>query len=105
MTKTDGYGYFTFALRYALLDDRLRLSLVANDPFRQHVTDETVYNSRNWLYDSFTPYQEPMQQWNHSNHHSHYIGLSVTYAFGNKTHHVRNDIKDTESKRAEKVTL
>lgn len=105
MTKTDGYGYFTFALRYALLDDRLRLSLVANDPFRQHVTDETVYNSRNWVYDSITPYQEPMQQWNHSHHHSHYIGLSVIYAFGNKTHHVRNDIKDTESKRAEKVTL
>ena len=104
MTKTDGYGYFTFALRYALFDDRLRLSLVANDPFRQHVTDETVYNSRNWVYDSFTPYQEPMQQWNHSNHHSHYIGLSVTYAFGNKTHQVRNDIQDTESKRAEKVT-
>ena len=104
MTKTDGYGYFTFALRYALLDDRLRLSLVANDPFRQHVTDETVYNSRNWVYDSSTPYHVPMQQWNHSKHHSHYIGLSVTYAFGNRAHHVRNDIKDTESKRAEKVT-
>ena len=105
MTKTDGYGYFTFALRYALMDDRLKLSLVANDPFRQHVTDMTVYNSRNWVYDSFTPYHEPMQQWSHTRHHSHYIGLTVTYAFGNKERQVRHNINDTESKRAEKVTL
>ena len=105
MTKTDDYGYFTFALRYALMDDRLKLSLVANDPFRQHVTDMTVYNSRNWVYDSFTPYHEPMQQWSHTRHHSHYIGLTVTYAFGNKERQVRHNINDTESKRAEKVTL
>ncbi len=105
MTKIDGYGYFTFALRYALMDDRLKLSLVANDPFRQHVTDMTVYNSRNWVYDSFTPYHEPMQQWSHTRHHSHYIGLTVTYAFGNKERQVRHNINDTESKRAEKVTL
>ena len=105
MTKTDGYGYFTFALRYALMDDRLKLSLVANDPFHQHVTDMTVYNSRNWVYDSVTPYHEPMLQWSHTHHHSHYIGLTVTYAFGNKERQVRHDINDTESKRAEKVTL
>ena len=65
----------------------------------------TIYNSRNWGYDSATPYHEPMQQWGHTRHHSHYIGLTVTYVFGNRERQVRHDINDTESKRAEKVTL
>ena len=103
MTKTDSYGYFYFALRYSLLNDRLKLSLVANDPFRQHVTDVTIYNSRNWLYDSYTPYHEPMEHMSHTNHHSHYIGLTATYSFGGKkVRYVRHDLRDTESKRAEK---
>lgn len=110
MTKTDGYGYLTFALRYALLDDRLRLSLVANDPFRQHVTDETVYNSIIWN-NNFTPYNplsssDVIGQRCHTIHHSHYIGLTAIYTFGgHKARHVRSDMKDTESKRAEKMTL
>lgn len=103
MTKTDSYGYFYFALRYSLLNDRLKLSLVAYDPFRQHVTDVTIYNSRNWLYDSYTPYHEPMEHMSHTNHHSHYIGLTATYSFGGKkVRYVRHDLRDTESKRAEK---
>ena len=108
MTEISGYGYFTFALRYTLLDDRLKLSLVANDPFRQHVTNETIHNSRIWTYD-FIPYQEPpntaaiMGQWSHIRHHSHYIGLTATYSFGGqKVRHVRHDLRDAESKRAEK---
>ena len=108
MTQTDGYGYFTFALRYALMDDRLKLSLTAVDPFCQHVTDETIHNSRIWS-QSFIPYQEPpnssvvIQQWRHTRHHSHYIALTATYSFGGKkVRQVRHDMRDTESKRAEK---
>ena len=108
MTKTDGYGYFTFALRYALMDDRLKLSLTAVDPFCQHVTDETIHNSRIWS-QSFIPYQEPpnssvvIQQWRHTRHHSHYIALTATYSFGGKkVRQIRHDMRDTESKRAEK---
>lgn len=103
MTNTDSYGYFYFALRYTLPNDRLKLSLIANDPFRQHVTDVTIYNSRNWRYDSFTPYHEPMEQTSHTNHHTHYIGLTATYSFGGKkVRYIRHDLRDTESKRAEK---
>ncbi len=109
MTETDSYGYFTFALRYSLLDDRLKLSLVANDPFRQHVTNETIHNSRIWD-KPFIPYQEPpnssviMEQGRHTRFHSHYIGLTATYAFGGKkVRSVRHDLKDAESKRAENM--
>ena len=108
MTETDGYGYFTFALRYALLGDRLRLSLVAVDPFCQHVTDETIHNSRIWPY-SFIPYKEPpnssvvMQQWRHTRHHTRYIGLTATFSLGGtKVRPVRHNLHDSEVKRAEK---
>ena len=86
MAKTDGYGYFNFALRDVLLDERLWLSLVANDPFHQYVTDKTQYNI-------FT----------HTNHHAHYIGLTATYSFGGKkVRRIQYDTKDTERQRAEK---
>ena len=85
LTKTDGYGYFNFALRYSMLSDRLKLSLVVNDPFGQHVTDEMT----NIL--------------SHINHHARYIGLSASYSLGGKdVRHVRHDTKDTESQRAQK---
>ena len=85
-TKTDGYGYFYLALRYSTLNNRLRLSLVANDPFHQYVTDKTQYNI-------FT----------HTNHHAHYIGLTATYSFGGKkVRRIQYDTKDTERQRAEK---
>ena len=91
MTEIGSYGYFNFALRYAMLDDRLKLSVVANDPFRQHVTNETIWSN--------TIYQ-PIHS--HTLQHSHYIGLTVTYAFGGKkVRDVRRDIENTESKRAE----
>ena len=84
--KSDGYGYFHFALRYSMLNDRLRLSFVANDPFHQHVSNET-------LDIIFT----------HTNHHAHYLGLTATYSFGgNKVRRVHHDTKDTERQRAEK---
>jgi len=102
LIETDSYGYFYFALRYAMLDDRLKLSLVANDPFHQHVTDEFIYNSKSvWCgydYDMFTKRHQ-----SHTNHHSHYIGLTATYSFGGKkVRHIRHNIENTESQRAEK---
>ena len=104
MSETDSYGYFYFALRYAMLGDRLKLSLVANDPFRQFVTNEDIYSSRRNI--SETPslsYSEDMRLLSHTNHHSHYIGLSATYSFGGKkVRSVHHDLKDSESKRAEK---
>ena len=102
MTMTDGYGYFYFALRYTMLNDRLKLSLVANDPFHQHVTDESDYNNWN-LYTGDYWNIAPMTKESHINHHSHYIGLTATYSFGGKkVRYVRHDLRDTESKRAEK---
>jgi outer membrane receptor protein involved in Fe transport len=101
MTKTDGYGYFCFALRYAMLDDRLKLSLVANDPFRQHITDETIYNSKDMWLGMISEYME--QHLSHTNHHSHYIGLTATYTLGGKkVRHIHHDMEKAESKRAER---
>ena len=101
-TKTRGYGYFYLALRYSLLNDRLRLSLVANDPFHQFVTDDTIFNL--WLYDEIVNvYQTKTVQLSHTNHHAHYLGLTATYAFGGKkVRRIQHDIKDTERQRAEK---
>ena len=88
--KIDGYGYFYLALRYSMLNDRLKLSLVANDPFHQYVTDKTQYD----LFDNI---------FTHTNHHAHYLGLTATYSFGDKkVRRIQHDIKDTERQRAEK---
>ena len=98
MTKTDSYGYSYFALRYSLMDDRLRLSLVVNDPFHQYITDETNYNGQASLITSI----KQMIQYSHTNHHAHYIGLTATYSFGGKkVRRIQHDKKDTESQRAE----
>ena len=98
MTKTEGYGYFHFALRYSLMDDRLKLSLVANDPFHQYVTDETIYNGSIWSF-----YDNQIRQYSHTNHHAHYIGLTATYSLGNKkVRRIQHDMRDTESERAQK---
>lgn len=80
MTGTDAYGYFYFALRYALLGNRLRLSLVANDPFRQHVTDEFIHNSRRFVVNANYVDSEKMNHTVHTLHHSHYIALTATYS-------------------------
>ena len=98
ITNTDSYGYFYFALRYSMLDDRLKLSLVANDPFHQFVTDETMNN--NWIN---TSKSDQTSQLSHTNHHAHYIALTATYSLGGKkVRHIHHDIKDTERQRAEK---
>lgn len=101
-TKTKGYGYFYFALRYSMPNDRLRLSLVANDPFHQFVTDETLFNV--WTgAESYYVGNPRTVLFSHTNHHAHYIGLTATYAFGGKkVRRIQHDIKDTERQRAEK---
>ena len=89
MTKIDAYGYFTFALRYSLMNDRLKLSLTAVDPFCQHIKDKTM---------KYYSYQKV-----HTNLHSHYIGLTATYSLGGKKiRQIHHDFKDSEQQRAEK---
>ena len=90
LRRYDSYSRFYFALRYSMLSDRLKLSLVADDPFRQHVTDaESYYETRT--------------ERDHVNHHSHSIGLTVSYSFGGKAiRRAYRDMKNTETKRAEK---
>ena len=103
MTKTDSYGYFNFALRYAMLDDRLKLSIVANDPFHQHVTNEVMWSNMISYSDKGFVSRQLYYYPFHSRtlHHSHYIGLTATYSFGGKKgHHIRHNIENTESKRA-----
>ena len=100
LTETIGYGYFYFALRYSMLDDRLRISLIANDPFHQYVTDERIGNG--YSYTSKTTGRS-VQQSCHTNHHAHYVGLTATYSFGGKkVRRIHHDTKDTERQRAEK---
>ena len=90
LRRYDSYSRFCFALRYSMLSDRLKLSLVADDPFRQHVTDAESYYERRTECD-------------HVNHHSHSIGLTVSYSFGGKAiRRAYRDMKNTETKRAEK---
>ena len=90
MTDIGAYGYASFALRYSLMDDRLKLSLVAHDPFRQHVSDLT--RSYNW-------YMERI----HTVHHSQFVSLTASYALGGKkVRRSYRDKKDTETQRAEK---
>ena len=105
MTETEGYGYFYFALRYAMLGDRLRLSLVANDPFHQFVTNENIYSSSKQYYDKIDyTFAGSMGHLSHTNHHAHYIGLTATYSFGGKKlRQFRHDLNNSESKRAEKL--
>jgi len=90
MTDISAYGYASFALRYSLLDDRLKLSLVAHDPFCQHVSDLT--RSYNWFTERI-----------HTVHHSRFVSLTASYALGGKkVRRSYRDKKDTETQRAEK---
>ena len=92
LSKYGSYGCSHFALNYTLLNSRLKLSLVAHDPFRQQIIDAT----RRYNYNLF------LEQ-NHIDAHTHHIGLSATYSIGSsKARKAKRDTKDTESKRAEK---
>lgn len=90
LTKYDSYANFYLALRYSLLKDRLKLSLVAQDPFCQHILNGTkdYFNHRDV---------------ERLNPHTHYISLTATWSLGGKTvRRIQRDTKDTETQRAEK---
>lgn len=90
MAAQESYGFASIALRYVLLDGRLKLSLSARDPFRQHVTDQV--RSYSWFRERV-----------HTNHHSHLVSLSVSYTLGGqKVRRTYRDKKDAETLRAEK---
>ena len=96
-TDYDSYGYFYFALHYSLLSDRLRLSLVANDPFHQYVT--TARTLRNEVV-----FHGVMEQYSRINHHAHLVSLTATYSLGGKkVRRVSRNVEDTDSRRAEKL--
>ena len=92
LTKYDAYGYFDIALRWSLLKDRLKFSLVAHDPFCQQIMNAT----RRYNRQLFTEYS-------HLNPHAHSISLTATWSIGGKAvRRVHRDTKDTESQRTEK---
>lgn len=92
LTRYGAYGSFNFALRYSLLNDRLKLSLVADDPFHQHI----LHTTRRYNNDLFTEH-------NRIDIHAHQVSVMVSYSFGGeKVRRVQRDIKNTESERAGK---
>lgn len=92
LTKYGAYGSFNFALRYSLLNDRLKLSLVADDPFRQHILKTT----RRYNDDLFTEHSR-------IDTHAHQVSLMVSYSLGGKkVRRVQRDTRNTESERAGK---
>lgn len=106
-TKTDSYGYFCFALRCMLLDNKLNISIVATDPFRQHVTDDVISSSMvdclvdNGSGSGLDMMVGSMDHSVHTRHHTHYIGISASYSFGGKKiRRIRRDKEDIELQRA-----
>jgi hypothetical protein len=81
----------------------LKLSLVANDPFHQFVTDETINNSTVAYNNASNDITKRIKHLRHINHHAYYIGFTATYSLGGKkVRQTRHSINDSESKRAEK---
>ena len=84
LARYDAYGYFSFALRYSLLRDRLKLSLVATDPFHQYVTDSyrsfgsDYYLGKNRHVNIFDEHI-------HINHHLTNVSLTATFQLFNHT--------------------
>ena len=90
MDKYKAYALPEMSLHYTLLDSRLKLSLTVKDPFRQYVTDMT----RLYIGDA---------EHYHTRHHVQSVSLTATYAIGErKVRRIHHDMKDTESKRAER---
>lgn len=89
MTDTDACGSTTLSLRYTLPGDRLKLSLTARDPFRQHISNATR------IYNGFTEQV-------HADYHSRLVSLTATWSFGgSQVRRTYRDKRDTETRRAE----
>ena len=89
VARYDAYGYFSFAVRCSLLRDRLKLSLVATDPFHQYVTT----SHRSFVSDggSYSQVEDPafstklFDERIHINHHLTNLSLTATYSLFNHT--------------------
>jgi hypothetical protein len=68
-SKSNGYSYVSLALRQKLLDDKLNVTLRANDPF----------NMQKWSSSYSTPefMTEQSGKWT-----SRFVGLTISYNFG-----------------------
>ncbi len=97
-TRYSGYGYFHLALRYSLLHERLKLSLVLTDPFLLYVTDSESFTGSYNLGTHST-----LEELHHIKHHTLSVALTATYSFGGKkVRRVYRNTRNTDSKRAEK---
>ncbi len=89
MTDTDACGSTTLSLRYTLPGDRLKLSLTARDPFRQHISHAT--RTYNWFTERVR-----------SDYHTRLISFTATWSLGgSQVRRTYRDKKDTETRRAE----
>lgn len=89
MTDTDACGSTTLSLRYTLPGDRLKLSLTARDPFRQHVSHAT--RTYSWFTERVR-----------ADYHSRLISLTATWSLGgSQVRRTYRDKKDSETRRAE----
>ena len=73
----DAYGYFSFAVRCSLLRNRLKLSLVATDPFHQYITN----SYRSFVSNDDKVFDEHI----YTNHHLTNLSLTATLSLFNHT--------------------
>ena len=91
-----GYGHsewFRFALRGSFFEDRLKLSLVLDDPFCQHVTD---YVRKYKFFNEKT----------RMNYHSHAITLTASYSLtGKKVRRTQQNSHAVDMQRSQKQNI
>jgi hypothetical protein len=91
-----GYGHsewFHFALRGSFLEDRLKLSLILDDPFCQHVTD---YVRKYKFFNEKT----------RMNYHSHAITLTASYSLvGKKVRRTQQNSHAVDMQRSNKQNI
>ena len=96
ITGLTEYGHsewFRFALRGSFLEDRLKLSLILDDPFCQHVTD---YVRKYKKYDEKT----------RMNYHSHAITLTASYSLvGKKVRRTQQNSHAVDMQRSQKQNI
>ena len=90
MDKYRAYALPEMSLHYTMPDRQLKLSLTVRDPFRQYVTDMT------------RQYSDNMELF-HTRHDMQSVSLTAIYTIGErKVRRIHHDMKNTETKRAEK---
>lgn len=84
LSQYDAYGYFSFAIRCSLLRDRLKLSLVATDPFHQYVT-ESHRSFESDINLGENRHVNIFDEHVHINHHLTNVSLTATFQLFNHT--------------------